>query len=108
MTILVQGKVEGSRKRRKLGRSWKVMSRTENHSNGSTDRCFILRQKLTSSSSSLSLKCALRESGCRIGHEPTKMSRDHFWQSVSRETNVEVSALGVQSLLHQVFRSNVR
>ena len=25
-------------------------------------------------SSSLSLECALRESGCRIGYEPTKMS----------------------------------
>ena len=35
-------------------------------------------------SSSLSLKCALRESGCRIGHELTKMSRDHFWRSISR------------------------
>ena len=34
-------------------------------------------------SSSLSLKCALRESGCRIT----------FWRSVSRDTNVEVSAL---------------
>ena len=45
-----------------------------------------------SSSSSLSLKCALRESCCRIGYEPTKMSRDHFWRSISRDTNVEVSA----------------
>ena len=43
--------------------------------------------------SSLSLKCALRESGCRIGYEPTKMSRDHFWLSISRDTNLEVSAL---------------
>ena len=33
-------------------------------------------------SSSLSLKCALRESGCRIGYEPTNMSRDHFWRSI--------------------------
>ena len=41
-------------------------------------------------SSSLSLKCALRQSGCRIGYEPTKMSRDHFRRSISRETNVEV------------------
>ena len=44
-------------------------------------------------SSSLSLKCALRESGCRIGYEPTKMSGDRFWWSISRDTNVEVSAL---------------
>ena len=43
-------------------------------------------------SSSLSLTCALRESGCRIGCEPTKMRRDHFWRSISRDTNVEVSA----------------
>ena len=45
------------------------------------------------SSLSLSLKCALREGGCRISYEPTKMSRDHFWQSISRDINVEVSAL---------------
>ena len=32
-------------------------------------------------SSSL-LKCLLRECGCRIGYEPTKMSRDHFWRSI--------------------------
>ena len=44
-------------------------------------------------SSSLSLKYALRESGCRIGYEPTKMSQDHFWRSISRDTNVEASAL---------------
>ena len=43
-------------------------------------------------SSSLSLKCALRESGCRIGCEPTTMSRDHFWRLTSRDTSVEVSA----------------
>ena len=42
---------------------------------------------------SLSLKCALRESGCRIGYVPTKMSREHFWRSISRDTNVAVSAL---------------
>ena len=30
-------------------------------------------------SSSLSLKRALRESGCRIGYERTKMSRNHFF-----------------------------
>ena len=42
-------------------------------------------------SSSVSLKCALRESGCRIGYEPTKMTP--FWWSISRDTNVEVSAL---------------
>ena len=45
------------------------------------------------SSSSLSLKCALMESGGRIGYEPTKMSRDPFWRSISRDTNVEASAL---------------
>ena len=44
-------------------------------------------------SPSPSLKCALRESACRIGYEPTKMSRDHFWRSISRDTNVEVSAV---------------
>ena len=41
------------------------------------------------SSSSLSLKCALRESGCRIGYEPTRMSRGRFWRSISREINVK-------------------
>ena len=45
------------------------------------------------SSSSLSPKSALRESGCRIDYEPTKMSPDHFWRSIYRDTNVEVSAL---------------
>ena len=44
-------------------------------------------------SSSLSFKCALRESGCRIGSEPKKMSRDHFWRSISGDTNVGVSAM---------------
>ena len=44
-------------------------------------------------SSSLSLKCALRESCCRIGYEPTKMSQHHFWRSISRDANVGVSAL---------------
>ena len=44
-------------------------------------------------SSNLSLKCALRKGGCRIGYEPTKMNRDHIWRSISRDTNVEVSAL---------------
>ena len=29
-------------------------------------------------------------SSCRIGYEPTKISRDHFWRSISRDTNVEV------------------
>ena len=42
--------------------------------------------------SSLSLKCALRESGCRIGYEPTKMNRHPFWRSISSDTNAEVSA----------------
>ena len=46
-----------------------------------------------SSSSSLSFKCALRESGYRIGYEPTKINRDHFKRSTSMDTNVEVSAL---------------
>ena len=46
----------------------------------------------SSSSSSPSFKCALKESGCRIGYEPTKVSRDHLWRSISRDTNVEVSA----------------
>ena len=45
-----------------------------------------------SSSSSLFCKCALRESGCRIGYESTKMSRDVFRRSISRDTNVEASA----------------
>ena len=40
---------------------------------------------------SLSFKCALRESSCRTGYEPTKMSQDHFWRSMFR-TNVEASA----------------
>ena len=54
---------------------------------------FIFVQVTHFHSSSLYLKCALRKSGCRIGYEPTKMSRDHFWRSISRDTNVEVSAL---------------
>ena len=40
-----------------------------------------------------SFKCALRESGCRIGYEPTKVNRDHFWPSISMDTNAEASAL---------------
>ena len=44
-------------------------------------------------SSSLSLKFALRESGCRIGYEAAKMTRYHFWWSISRDTNVDISAL---------------
>ena len=48
---------------------------------------------LTIHSSSLSFKYALRENGCRIGYEPTRMSRYHFWRSISRDTNMEVSAL---------------
>ena len=63
---------------------------------------FCIRRWI-SASSSISLKCALRASGCRIGYEPTKRSRDHFRRSMSRDTNVEVSALGVGSLLHRVF-----
>ena len=54
-------------------------------------------------SSSHSFTRALRERGCRIGYEAKTMSRDHFWLSMSRDTNVEVSALGVGSLLHRVF-----
>ena len=38
-------------------------------------------------------QCALRESGYRIGYEPTKMNQDHFWRLMSRNTNLEVSAL---------------
>ena len=53
---------------------------------------FCIRRSI-SSSSSLSLKYALKESGCRICYEPKKMSRFRFWRSISRETNVEVSAL---------------
>ena len=59
------------------------------------------------SSLSHSLNYALRKSGCIIGYEPTKMSRDHFWRSISRNTNVEISALGIRSLLHRVCPSNV-
>ena len=58
--------------------------------NSFTLRCFLFI--LIFFSSSLSLKCALRESGCRIGNESTKMSRDHFWRSISRDTSVDVSA----------------
>ena len=50
------------------------------------------RRKSFWSSSIRSFKCALRESGCRICIEPTKMSRDHFWRLISGDTNVEVSA----------------
>ena len=39
------------------------------------------------------MKCALRESGCRIGYEQTEMSRDHFWRSIPRDTNMEFSVL---------------
>ena len=48
------------------------------------------RKSFITSSLSLSLKCALRESGCRIGYDSKKMSRYHFWQSMSRDANVEV------------------
>ena len=51
------------------------------------------RMKLAAFFIEPSLKCPLRESGCRIGYELTKVSRDHFWRSMSRDTNVEVSAL---------------
>ena len=66
---------------------------------------FCIRRSI-SSSSSLSLKCALRESGCRISYEPTKMIRDHFWWSMSRDTNVEVSALspGHALILLDIYR----
>ena len=59
---------------------------------------FCIRRSI-SSSLHLSFKCALRESGCRIGYEPTTMNRDHFWRLISRDTNVEVSAL---SPLHSI------
>ena len=58
--------------------------------------CLFIRRKLLDilrSSSSLSLKCALRESGCRICYELTRMSRYHFWRTISTDINVEVSAL---------------
>ena len=65
--------------------------------NGGMDEAAMVKCSLipasSSSSSSLSIKCALRGSGGRTGYEPTKMNRDHFWRSISRETNVEVSAL---------------
>ena len=51
-------------------------------------------------SSSLVLKCALRESGCRIGYELTKMNRDHFWRSTSNDTNLEVSAFLISFYVH--------
>ena len=56
-------------------------------------RQVVEQEILSSSSSSLLFKCALRESGCKFGYEPTKMNRDHFWRSISRDTNVEISAL---------------
>ena len=48
------------------------------------------------SSLSLSLKCALRESGCRIGYKPTKKELRSPMR-MSRDTNVEVSALSPES-----------
>ena len=67
---------------------------------------FCIRRSI-SSSSSLSLKYALRESGCRIGYEPTKMSQDHFWRSMPRDTNVDVSALFLLSNTPMVIWFNV-
>ena len=58
-------------------------------------------------SSSLSFKCALRESGCRIGYEPTKMSRVHFWRSISRDINLEVSALSPPKVLRQRDKNQI-
>ena len=51
----------------------------------------------SSPSSSLrpSFKCTLRESGCRADEKPTIMSRGHFWQLITRDNNVEVSALSI-------------
>ena len=67
---------------------------TQGHQRGG----FCIRRSI-SSSSSLSFNCALRESGCRIGYGPTRMSRDHFRRSIPRDTNVEVSALSPSSLM---------
>ena len=36
-----------------------------------------------------------------------KLSRDHFWRSMSRATNVEVSALSPLIMLRRVFPPNV-
>ena len=58
-------------------------------------------------SSSLSLNCALKESGCRIGYEPIKMSRDHFWRSISRDTNVEVSASSPYDMMKYIIHNTL-
>ena len=60
-----------------------------------------LREPSPWSSSSLSLK------RLQIGYEPTKMSWDHFWGSISRDTNLEVSALSQLIMLHRGLPSNV-
>ena len=57
-------------------------------------------------SSSPFLKFALRESGCRIGYELTKMSRDHFWRSISSDNNMEVSALSPIPSYHNYYIAN--
>ena len=54
-------------------------------------------------SSSPSLKCALREIDCRINYEPENESIS-FWRSISRDTNVEVSALSQINLFHFFLR----
>ena len=45
------------------------------------------------SSPSLSLRHALREIGCIIDYEPTNTNRYPFWRSISRDTNMDISAL---------------
>ena len=39
-------------------------------------------------------------SGCRIGHESTK---NHFWRSISRDTNMEFSALSPIIMLNVIY-----
>ena len=61
----------------------------------------------SSSSSDLSFNSALREGGCRIGYEPTKVSLDHFRRSVSMGTNVEVSALSPWIILICIYNTRL-
>ena len=78
--------------------------------NLTTDSLFLLLYfKIASESyhsSILSLVRALRESGRRIGYELKKMSRDHFWRSISRDTNVEVSALSLHWKVNHLGHAN--
>ena len=52
------------------------------------------------SSLSLSFNCALRESGCRIGYEPTKNELRSLSAVDIQDTNVEVSALSLVCFMH--------